>query len=77
MAESCGRSASRIAPSQEFKGGDNYRHYDNFPRYPKEFPEDVTFTIGKSKEDEDWNFAQWSIYSKSLTGRFSLRRSRR
>ena len=24
----------------------------------------MTFTIGKSKENEDWNFAQWSIYSK-------------
>jgi rhamnogalacturonan endolyase len=48
----------------EFKGGDNYRHYDNFLRYAKEFPEDVTFVVGKSKEKEDWNFAQWSLYSK-------------
>jgi rhamnogalacturonan endolyase len=48
----------------EFKGGDNYRHYENFARYPKEFPDDVTFTIGRSKEREDWNFAQWAIYSK-------------
>jgi rhamnogalacturonan endolyase len=48
----------------EFKGGDNYRHYDNFLRYPKEFPDDVTFVIGKSKEAEDWNFAQWATYSK-------------
>jgi len=50
--------------SSEFKGGDNYRHYENFARYPKEFPEDVTFIIGRSKEKEDWNFAQWAIYSK-------------
>lgn len=58
----------------EFKGGDNYRHYDNFLRYPKEFPDDVTFVIGKSKEAADWNFAQWSIYSKRpyWTIRFDL-----
>jgi rhamnogalacturonan endolyase len=49
----------------EFKGGDNYRHYDNFLRYAKEFPEDVTFVIGKSKESEDWNFAQWNLYNKN------------
>jgi rhamnogalacturonan endolyase len=50
--------------SAEFKGGDDYRHYDNFARYPKEFPDDVTFTVGKSKEADDWNFAQWALYSK-------------
>jgi rhamnogalacturonan endolyase len=50
--------------SAEFKGGDNYRHYDNFLRYAKEFPDDVTYTVGKSKEAEDWNFAQWAVYSK-------------
>ena len=50
--------------SHEFKGGDDYRHYDNFARYAKAFPDDVTFVVGKSKEAEDWNFAQWSTYSK-------------
>jgi rhamnogalacturonan endolyase len=50
--------------SGEFKGGDNYRHYDNYARYPKEFPGDVTFVVGKSKEAEDWNFAQWAVCSK-------------
>ena len=50
--------------SAEFKGGDNYRHYGNFLRYPKEFPDDVTFVVGKSKEADDWNFAQWSWYNK-------------
>src|SRR5207253_3222313 len=48
--------------SHEFKGGDNYRHYGNYLRYPREFPDDVTFVIGKSKESADWNFAQWSWY---------------
>ena len=41
-----------------------YRDYDNFARYAKAFPDDVTFVVGKSKEAEDWNFAQWSVYSK-------------
>ena len=50
--------------SHEFKGGDDYRHYDNFARYAKAFPDDVTFVVGKSKEAEDWGFAQWSTYSK-------------
>ena len=50
--------------SAEFKGGDDYRHYGNFLRYPKDFANDVTFVVGKSKEAEDWNFAQWSWYSK-------------
>ncbi|HVS35817.1 MAG TPA: polysaccharide lyase family protein [Gemmataceae bacterium] len=50
--------------SHEFKGGDDFCHYDNFLRYTKAFPDDVTFVVGKSKEAEDWGFAQWSIYSK-------------
>jgi rhamnogalacturonan endolyase len=50
--------------THEYKGGDNYRHYGNFLRYPQEFPDDVTFVIGKSKEADDWNFAQWSWFSK-------------
>ncbi|MGD0090080.1 MAG: polysaccharide lyase family protein [Planctomycetota bacterium] len=50
--------------AREFKGGDNCRHYGNFLRYPQEFPDDVTFVIGKSKESADWNFAQWSWYNK-------------
>jgi rhamnogalacturonan endolyase len=49
----------------EFKDGENYRHYENFTRYAKEFLDDVTFTIGKSKEKEDWNFAQWAVYNKN------------
>jgi rhamnogalacturonan endolyase len=50
--------------SGEFRDGHNYRHYGNFLRYPKEFPDDVIYNIGKSKANEDWNFAQWSWYCK-------------
>ena len=70
--------------TREFKSGDNMRHYDNFIRYVREFPQDVTFTIGRSQESEDWNFAQWGWYAKNpqwtirfdepkaLTGRATL-----
>jgi len=50
--------------SREFKGGDDVRHYGNFLRYPTDFTDDVTFTIGKSHEKTDWNFAQWTWYSQ-------------
>ena len=50
--------------SQEYHDGDNVRHWANYLRYPKAFPEDVTFTIGKSHERTDWNFAQWTWFSK-------------
>jgi len=50
--------------TREFKDGDNVRHYDNFIRYAREFPNDVVFTIGKSTADKDWNFAQWGWYNK-------------
>jgi rhamnogalacturonan endolyase len=50
--------------TREFKGGDDARHYENYARYPREFPDDVTFVIGKSRERDDWNFAQWAIYNK-------------
>jgi rhamnogalacturonan endolyase len=55
----------------EYKGGeDNWgpngmRHWANFLRYPKDFPNDVSFTIGQSHEATDWNFAQWTSYSKN------------
>jgi len=50
--------------TREFKDGDNVRHYYNFIRYAREFPDDVTFTIGNSVADKDWNFAQWGWYNK-------------
>jgi rhamnogalacturonan endolyase len=46
----------------EFKDGGDVRHWANFMRYPKVFPNDVTFVIGKSHEATDWNFAQWTWY---------------
>jgi rhamnogalacturonan endolyase len=50
--------------SFEFKNGDNYRHFENFVNYLKDFPNDVTYVIGQSKENQDWNFAQFAVYNK-------------
>jgi rhamnogalacturonan endolyase len=48
----------------EFRNGGNARDFEMFKRYRKEFPEDVTFTIGESDPARDWNYAQWSLYSR-------------
>lgn len=50
--------------TREFKNGDNVRHWANYMRYPRDFPDDVAYTIGKSRPDRDWNFAQWTWYCK-------------
>ncbi len=50
--------------AREFFDGNNVRHYRNFVRYLKNFPDDVTYTIGRSTPARDWNFAQWGWYSK-------------
>jgi rhamnogalacturonan endolyase len=50
--------------TQEFKNGLDQRHFTNMARYLTAFPNDVTFTIGKSREAEDWNFAQFAAYVK-------------
>jgi rhamnogalacturonan endolyase len=50
--------------TRHFRHGDNIRHWGNFRWYPREFPNDVTYTIGKSTPAKDWNFAQWTWYCK-------------
>lgn len=60
--------------TQEFRDGKNARHFANYLRYAVNFPDDVTFTIGKSHEKTDWNYAQWTWYAKRphWTIRFDL-----
>lgn len=48
----------------EFRNGDSPRDYEMFLHYPKDFPEDVTFTVGASDPAKDWNYAQWALYAK-------------
>lgn len=49
----------------EFRNGDDARHFEMFKLYPKQFPQDVDFKIGTSDIKKDWNYAQWSWYSKT------------
>ena len=42
--------------SQEFRHGDEPRQYGRWLKYAGDFPNDVTFEIGKSRERTDWNY---------------------
>ena len=42
----------------EFRHGNDYWHWGLYMLYPKEFPNDVNFTIGKSDWSKDWNYCQ-------------------
>lgn len=42
----------------EFFGGDKYWQWGLYNRYPKDFPNDVNFVIGKSDYRKDWNLMQ-------------------
>lgn len=42
----------------EFRHGDHYWVWGLYNDYPKEFPQDVNFVIGKSDWSKDWNYVQ-------------------
>ncbi|MHB8524164.1 MAG: polysaccharide lyase family protein [Limisphaerales bacterium] len=42
----------------EFRHGDHYWRWGLYYEYPKEFPNDVNFVIGKSDWRRDWNYCQ-------------------
>jgi rhamnogalacturonan endolyase len=42
----------------EFRHGDHYWQWGLYNEYPKEFPDDVNFIIGKSNPRTDWNYCQ-------------------
>ncbi len=44
--------------ASEFFGGDDYFHWGWYLKYPKLFPNDVNFVIGKSDFHKDWFFEQ-------------------
>jgi rhamnogalacturonan endolyase len=44
--------------AREFRHGDHYWQWGLYFDYPKEFPNDVNFIIGKSDWRKDWNFVQ-------------------
>jgi rhamnogalacturonan endolyase len=47
----------------EFRNGGDARQYQMFAAYPKQFPNDVDFSVGKSDIRTDWNYAQWSWFA--------------
>jgi rhamnogalacturonan endolyase len=47
----------------EFRNGGDARQFDIFRRFPKDFPQDVTFTVGASDPARDWNYAHWVWYT--------------
>jgi rhamnogalacturonan endolyase len=47
--------------AKEFRHGDDYRQWGLPAKYAEDFPKGVTFTIGKSSERLDWNYAQPTV----------------
>lgn len=62
----------------EFRHGDHYWQWGLYYDYPREFPHDVNFVIGKSDWRRDWNYCQPpriegnAIKSTTWTIRFDL-----
>ncbi len=65
--------------AEEFRHGDHYWQWGLYAEYPKEFPNDVNFVIGKSDWRKDWNYCQcprldraggttWSVFFDLPTG---------
>lgn len=44
--------------AEEFRHGDHYWQWGLYNLYPKEFPNDVNFVVGKSDYHTAWNYAQ-------------------
>lgn len=44
--------------ASEFLHGNNYWHWGIYYQYPKDFPHNVTYVIGKSNFHKDWNIMQ-------------------
>jgi rhamnogalacturonan endolyase len=44
--------------AREFRHGDHFWQWGLYYQYPREFPHDVNFIIGKSDWRRDWNYAQ-------------------
>jgi rhamnogalacturonan endolyase len=48
----------------EFRRGNEFREWGVWFNYPKDFPNEVDFTIGKSREERDWNYAHMVYWSE-------------
>lgn len=47
--------------SREFRNGCCYRRWGLWLRYPEQFPNDVDFIIGRSRERYDWNYLHTAV----------------
>lgn len=47
--------------ASEYRHGDDYRQWGLWLKYPREFPNDVDFVIGRSEERKDWNYVQPAV----------------
>jgi rhamnogalacturonan endolyase len=59
----------------EFFGGDDYFHWGWYLKYPKLFPNDVNYLIGKSDFHKDWFFEQLP-HNEDLTNTNGMGRGR-
>jgi len=48
--------------AEEFRHGDDYHHWGLWLEYPEDFPDDVDFIVGQSKERTDWNYAHMIMW---------------
>jgi len=48
----------------EFRHGDDLRHWGLWFNYENDFPNDVDFVIGQSRERSDWNYAQMAVWEE-------------
>jgi len=61
--------------ASEFAGGDDYFHWGWYLKYPKLFPNDVNYVIGKSDFRKDWFFEQLP-HNENLSNTNGLGRGR-
>jgi len=52
--------------AKEYRHGDDYHHWNLMQSYTTEFPNDVNFVIGQSKERTDWNYAQACVQKNGV-----------
>lgn len=57
----------------EFRNGSGARLFEMYKRYPAQFPNDVDFSIGESREAQDWNYAQWTVFNRQPDWRIHFR----
>ena len=50
----------------EFRHGDDFHRWGVWFDYPREFPNDVDFVVGESRERTDWNYAHMAVWEEEV-----------